>query len=75
MTPQEIKTIADRRIDVWMDADPNQPDYMPLRESVYAAITEALALDYERRCLTGTPPHDLNNPPFQRHCGPQHDQE
>jgi hypothetical protein len=31
--------------------------------------------DYARRCRTGTPPHDINNPVFIRHCGPQHDYE
>lgn len=69
MTPQEIRAIGDRHIDDWINRRGDAA--ITLREHVAAAIADALAIDYQRRCRTSTPPHDINNPPFIRHCAPQ----
>lgn len=67
MTPARIAAIANEHLDAWVDSSTKS-----LRERVIDAITAAL---YEEGCQTGTAPHDINNPPFQRHCAPQHDHE
>jgi hypothetical protein len=72
MSPKEISALADKHILAWNLSPPNGRG---LRAHVADAISEALATDYEQRCRHGTPPHDINNPPFQRHCAPQHDSQ
>ena len=67
MTPTRIRAIANEHVDAWLESDATAEGTKTLRERVADAITAAL---YEERCIHGTPPHDLNNPPFMRHCGP-----
>lgn len=71
MNDTRIQQIAEQHLNAWFSDDP-QLSRKTLTEYVADAIKFAI---YEHGCRTGTGPHDINNPPFQRHCGPQHDQE
>lgn len=75
MSPHRISAIAKEILGPVADEATGWAPTVGKRAMIGACERAIQAALYEERCQMGLPPHDINNPPFVRHCAPNHDQQ